>query len=285
MCYRLDVERTLSALSADGSLTVADVDYCREPSSRSFMTMRLLRLLDERGSEGDQVLQKVLYATKQQDLASELWSLAPSMSFDQSLVGSQSYQSLPSLAAANFQQANVLGPPSTNWNLADRHRETTVAQAGADKSSNNSEARLALVPNPSTSIISAPTTEEGSIVPLMHEKPRNEPPRPPVDELNIGLQSGTSSPRHVHGYQSPLRSLSGVIPGAQRSQTERRLISPDGAPETHQRLVEEEVQGHDLVLSAIPTNVPEWVPQSASPSQSPGEDKGEPQVISIVLVC
>jgi interleukin-1 receptor-associated kinase 4 len=278
LCAKLDVEKVLSSLSEDHKLTAADVDYCRQSRNRSSMCMRLLRVLDERGPEGEQLLQKAVIATKQHELYSELWP-SSYRAFGQFIVASPPNQS--QLSAVNLPQANVvgpLGPLSASWNLAERQRESTVAQAGVDNNSNEPDTRLPLVPNPSTSIISVPTPEEGSSVSKMYEKSRNELPKPLVDESSLGSQPGTSTPKPGHGYQSLIKSLQGVVPGVQRPQVERRLLSPDGSREVQEQLDEKTGQGHDLVLTTLPSNLREWVPQSATLSQSTSEDKGDPQI-------
>lgn len=278
LCRSIDARKVLGFLSDECLLSSSDVDYCKELVDTAFVTLRLLRLLDEKGQAGDDLLRRALHATQQEQVVTELWGTLPALTVE------DPGHSL----STGGRQVQILDDTSTpSWNVTVLQETASEEKSNVPSSAISYDrsfgGRSEVVTNPPSFAASLSPTSLGtrSSVPAMTPKPQNL-------ELSANASGGSGSGRQSNpGVQTPafgFQSESGTSSESvniARGNGNRLLLEK-------QQQVGTPVPQQNLMRPVIPGNLPAWS-QSASPASPPlqrpqMEGKGEPQVQTIACL-
>ena len=266
-------------MSDERVLSSAGADYCREPVVNGLVSLRLLRLLDQRGEAGGDLLRWALQASQQEGVVTELWTSLPA----QGLEGSRVRETTVSTGGRQVQSQEAISPSDTRATV----QQAFVYQTGEESSARplgipRGRGGSAIVPSPA-SLPFGPLPEASVIssgVPSMPVRIENR-------EANVFDKSGS-------GRQSNVRYHQGSGPDSPRESAGRSTaftyanIPRDSLSTTLERhSLATATPRPGLMWTATPENLPKWSQASAPPPpQIPqAEASGEPQVRLIAPLC
>jgi hypothetical protein len=271
LCRIIDPYPILQLLSDRHLLNCTDADYCREPVVNSMVSIRLLRLLDDKEAGGD-LLRQALQATQQDNVIAELWTSVP----PQSIELLRARETTVSTGGRQVQTQEAVTPPETR---------VTMQQPFYGKTESESNARAFAVPQGRGSSAVVPSS------------PPYSPVRPVPETSGVG-SSGPVVPSRTDSRDPTIFDTSNIVrqSTAQGSVLGSPRESSGRSPALQYTNISRESVNIPMERHAMGTatpqpgltwtgNLPKWS-QATAPSPSPPavpqiphvETSGEPQI-------